>query len=276
MVFLSLFRVLGFALIRLFGLGVLWGWISACFSVVSVDLMSRCGGDLCGGSWCLVVLGFVAPLRASSWLCSASGVGFQLSCLFQVKLWFGELGSVTSLAPDLRSRTCWRCGVAAGSSAGAFADVVFGFSSTLALLLLIVSARSLILGESLCRLDVSMCAWRCLYPEFGILSPVLVLQLVLSCLWLCLIGSGWWGVVCFFGLFPATVKRPEDPWFAFDFSLVKRSVLRLCSSFCCVFGGWACFYCLVWLSSSSGGGGLSLWRPILVSSGCPFVSFRWF
>lgn len=107
-----------------------------------------------------------------------------------MKFWFRELGSVLSLASDVRSKTCWWCGVATGSSAGAFANVIFRLFSTLALLLLIVSARSLVFGESLCRLGVSMCTFRCLYPEFGFLSPVLVLQLVLSCLWLFLNGSG--------------------------------------------------------------------------------------
>lgn len=67
---------------------------------------------------------------------------------------------------------------------------MFGLSSTLVPLLLIVSAKSLLFSvESLRRHGVSECAFRSLYPELGFASPVLFLQMVLSRLWLYLIGS---------------------------------------------------------------------------------------
>ncbi|CAF2282743.1 unnamed protein product [Brassica napus] len=68
--------------------------------------MKRCRGDFCGGSWCLIILFFIALLCVFSRLWSALGVWFQLFCLVQVKFWFRVLGSVTSLAPHVRSRTC--------------------------------------------------------------------------------------------------------------------------------------------------------------------------
>ena len=68
----------------------------------------------------------------------------------------------------------------------------------------------------------------------------------------------WYGVVCFFGLFFAMLKCPEDHWLAICFAPVKRSELKCVVPRSVVWsGGWACFYYFAWLSSISGVGCLS-------------------
>ncbi|KAF2549815.1 hypothetical protein F2Q68_00036248 [Brassica cretica] len=68
----------------------------------------------------------------------------------------------------------------------------------------------------------------------------------------------WYGVVCIFGLFSATVKCPEDHWFAICFAPVKSSELKCVVPRSVVWsGGWTCFYYFAWLSRISGVGGLS-------------------
>ncbi|CAF2002096.1 unnamed protein product [Brassica napus] len=68
----------------------------------------------------------------------------------------------------------------------------------------------------------------------------------------------WYGVVCIFGLFSATVKCPEDHWFAIFFAPVKSSELKCVVPHYVVWsGGWACFFYFAWFSRISGVGGLS-------------------
>ncbi|KAG2282423.1 hypothetical protein Bca4012_050946 [Brassica carinata] len=78
--------------------------------------------------------------------------------------------------------------------------------------------------------DLGVCVgmFKCFYSEFGFSPPLLNSQVVLSRLWLSLRGSGFAWKCLWLWLFSSTVKRPEVPCDAFDFSSVKRFGFEAC------------------------------------------------
>ena len=140
-----------------------------------------------------------------------------------------ESGAICQVEDLLTVRhSCW-------SIVGAFADVVYGLSSILAPLLLTVASEVSILGWVVISIGCMRGMFKCFYSEFGFSPLLLNSQIVLSRLWLFLRGSGFVWRCLWLWLFSSTVKRPEVPCDAFDFSSVKRFGLRRISSLCCEF-----------------------------------------